>query len=379
MRRTRVAAVGENAAQRTTRLDRIRLRYGWGYGKNDFDFYGLDSGRPGHELTNYLGYRWYRYKLRPALNTKWARSITEDKWIFYRLADSFGLPAPRTFGLYDQTYGTTWDLERPLRTVEDLLAELSRLRPEAVVLKPNGGYQGRNLLLLDSIDHGSGRAVTGAGDETTLEAVLRSVDAAAGMGGYPGYVVQERIHNHPVLAEVAPYAANTVRVQTLLSDDGDVHVLGAALRLGREGAMVDNFSQGGVAVRVNPQTGVTGRGVAKKQSGFLAHHPDSGVLLEGRQVPYWDDVLRLVRRGARCFTGLRGIGWDVAVTPTGPVLIEANNNWDLQLVQMHSDGYLADPAFRRWMTELGAPLPSGSVLQGFVGRWLWPLRERIRK
>jgi hypothetical protein len=98
-----VAAVGENAAPRTAGLDRIRLRYGWGYDKSDFDFYGLDIGRPGHEFTNYLGYRWYRYKLRPALNTKWARSITEDKWIFYRLADSFGLPAPRTFGLYDQT------------------------------------------------------------------------------------------------------------------------------------------------------------------------------------------------------------------------------------------------------------------------------------
>jgi Sugar-transfer associated ATP-grasp len=366
------------AAQRSDigRLDRVRLRYGWGFEKSDFECYGLAGSRPGHDPTNYLGYRWYRYKVRPALNTKWARSITEDKWIFYRLIDSFGLPAPQTYGLYDPAYGTTWDLARPLRTADDLVEELARLRPPAVVLKPNGGHQGQNLLILDRIDHDSGRAVTGAGEDTAVEEALRSVDIT-GMGGYPGYIVQERLANHPALAELAPYATNTVRVQTLLSEMGEVHVLGAVLRLSRRGKMVDNFSQGGVAVAVDPETGVTGRGITK-HSDFISRHPDSGVDLAGRQLPFWDEVLSLVRRGAGCLTGLRGVGWDVAVTPTGPVVVEANNNWDLQVLQTHTDGYLADPIFRRWMADVGAPLPSGNVLQGLVGRWLWPVIARIR-
>jgi hypothetical protein len=356
------------------RLARLRLRYGWGYETSDFRYYGADSGEP-----DYLGYGWYRYKMRDVVNSKWARSITEDKWIFSRLADSFGLPAPRTFGLYDRTYGASWDLARPLRTVDDLLAELHRLRPDGVVLKPNGGMQGYQLLVLDTVDWDSGRVTTRAGDATTLEEALAGVDVTTALGGYPGYLVQECLRNHPDLQELAPYATNTLRVQTLLGADGEVLVLGAVLRLSRRGRMVDNFSQGGVAVHVDTRTGMTGPGLLKDDPTPVTRHPDSGVEFSGRPVPCWDDVVALVHRGARCLTGLHAIGWDIAVTPAGAVVVEANNNWDLQIVQAHSDGYLVDPEFRQVMAGLGAPLPTGNVVQGMVGRWVWPVLGRLRR
>lgn len=369
------------AAARSTvsALDRVRLRYGWGFETSDFEFYGLTSGRPAGEGSRYLGYRWFRYKVRDALNTKWARSITEDKWIFHRLLDSLGLPAPQTFGLYHRSYGTTWDLARPLRTSRDLLDELERLRPQGLVLKPSGGSQGYRLLILESIDWDTGRARTRTGEATTLETALAAVDPGAGLGGYPGHLVQECLANHPVLQDLAPYATNTLRVQTLLADDGEVHLLGAVLRLGRKGNAVDSFSQGGVAVDIDTRTGRTGLGLLQGQPGFVSRHPDSGAELVGRQVPFWDDVVSLVRRGAGCFTGLRSIGWDIAVTPSGALIVEANNDWGLQILQAFTDGYLADPEFRRLMAELRVPLPSGNVVQGFVGRWLWPLKARLSR
>jgi len=360
------------------RLARARLRYGWGFESSDFRFYGADGGAPGNDGTPYLGYRWYRYKVRDVLNSKWARSVTEDKWVFARLADGFGLAAPRTYGLYDRTYGTTWDTQRPLRTLQDLLDEIDRLRPDGLVLKPNGGMQGLQLVVLRSIDHGAGTAITAAGDATTLERALGGIDPAAGLGGYPGHIVQEHLHNHPVFDELAPYATNTLRVQTMLGDDGEVHLLGAVLRLSRRGNVVDNFSQGGVAVKVDTMTGRTGTGVTKKDPRRIHAHPDSGVEFADRQIPFWDDVVSLVSRGGRCLTGLRAIGWDIAVTPTGPVVVEANNNWDLQILQAHTDGFLADPTFRRLMGESGVPLPSGQVWRGFVGRWAWPVLARVR-
>jgi len=356
-------------------MERLRLRYGWGFDTSDFAVYGQDGHLREDRATNYLGYHWYRYKIRPALNDKWARSITEDKWVFYRLMDSFRLSAPRTFGLFDRTYGVTWDLARPLRTTDDLLAELDRLRPDGVVVKPNGGNQGRGVLVLDSVDPDTGRAVPRAGDVTTIEQAVDGLD----VGGGTSYVVQELLRNHPVLDELAPYATNTLRVQTLFSEDGRVHVLGAVLRLGRRGTMVDNVSQGGIGVHVDVATGVTGRGFTRGHRPLLAEHPDSGAALEGRQLPCWDELLQLVQQAAGRLPGLHAVGWDVALTPAGPVIVEANNNWDLQLLQVHTDGYLADPTFRAWMTDLGAPLPSGNVLQGLVGRRLWPVLERLRQ
>src|SRR4051812_33513864 len=171
------------------RIQRARLRYGWGFDKSDFEYYGL-AERPESDATDYLGYHWYRYKIRPAMNSQWARSITEDKWVFYRLADSFGWPTPQTFGVYDPTYGTTRDLARPLRSVPELMAELDRVRPDGVVLKPNGGNQGQGVLVLESINYDSGDAVTRAGEAVRLERALAELDVAGGKGGYPGYIVQ---------------------------------------------------------------------------------------------------------------------------------------------------------------------------------------------
>src|SRR4051794_4815602 len=94
-----------------SRVDSLRLRYGWGFENSDLEFYGFTSGRPAREGERYLGYRWFRYQVREALNSKWARSVTEDKWIFSRLADSLALPAPQTYGLYHPSHGTTWDLQ----------------------------------------------------------------------------------------------------------------------------------------------------------------------------------------------------------------------------------------------------------------------------
>ena len=53
--------------------------------------------------------------------------------------------------------------------------------------------------------------------------------------------------------------------------------------------------------------------------------PDAPVLLQ-RLNP--DSLARgLVERSALLFQPMRTLGWDVAVTPRGPVVIEANNWW----------------------------------------------------
>jgi hypothetical protein len=300
--------------------------------------------------------------------------------IFSRLADSLALPAPQTYGLYHTpSHGTTWDLQRPLRTSSDLLEELRRLRPSSIVLKPIGGNQGHRLVILEHIDHDSGAAITRTGEVTSLAAAVAEVDPSVGMGGCPGYLLQECLDNHPLLEELAPYATNTLRVQSVLADDGEVHLLGAVLRLGRKGNSVDSFSQGGVAVHVDTRTGTTGRGLMQGPVRFVSQHPDTHADLAGRTVPFWDEVVSLVARGAGSLTGLRSIGWDIAVTPAGPLVVEANNDWGLQILQAFTGGYLADPAFRRLMADLRVPLPSGKLGIGLVGRWLWPLMSRIRR
>lgn len=53
----------------------------------------------------------------------------------------------------------------------------------------------------------------------------------------------------------------------------------------------------------------------------------TGVPLVGFQVPYWPEIMTLVKAAALRHPGNRSIGWDVVVTDDGPGLIEGNHDW----------------------------------------------------
>lgn len=137
----------------SSRTDRLQLLLRWGYQSSDVDVYGFNDGRPIRDAARYLGYDWYLSHVRPVLNAQWAKPLTESKWVFYRFADALGLPTPHTLGLFDSTYGVSWDGQRRLQRVPQVLEELALRRPGGLVLKPVGGGQGKQLLILDSIDH----------------------------------------------------------------------------------------------------------------------------------------------------------------------------------------------------------------------------------
>ena len=58
----------------------------------------------------------------------------------------------------------------------------------------------------------------------------------------------------------------------------------------------------------------------------LAAAPREGV--EGRQLPDWQEAVALALRGAEALLPQRTMGFDVGLTPTGPVIVEANRGYD---------------------------------------------------
>ncbi|MEE2775439.1 MAG: sugar-transfer associated ATP-grasp domain-containing protein, partial [Acidobacteriota bacterium] len=74
-------------------------------------------------------------------------------------------------------------------------------------------------------------------------------------------------------------------------------------------------------------------------------HPETGVAIEGLQVPRWQDLLSTALRAARAFPQMPFIGWDVLVTEEGPALLEANTLPALPVWQVH-EPLLDDPRSR---------------------------------
>jgi hypothetical protein len=65
-------------------------------------------------------------------------------------------------------------------------------------------------------------------------------------------------------------------------------------------------------------------------------HPVTGARVKGFRLPDWHRALDLTLRAHRVFYDFPSIGWDVALTPEGPVLVEANYNWNAVTTQQAS-------------------------------------------
>jgi hypothetical protein len=50
-------------------------------------------------------------------------------------------------------------------------------------------------------------------------------------------------------------------------------------------------------------------------------------------LPHWDEVKALAVRAHAAFAGRLMIGWDIAITEDGPVVIEGNRGPDMDLMQ----------------------------------------------
>ena len=136
------------------------------------------------------------------------------------------------------------------------------------------------------------------------------------------------------MSQLYPHSVNTIRMVTVMQE-GEPAIFCCNGRLGSMGRTKDNWSIGGITVAVDATTGHFGRyGFYKPGYGTrIESHPDTGVRLEGFQVPYWREATRLVLNLHRVFYGFHSLGWDVALTESGPVIIEANEAWLLTFMQ----------------------------------------------
>ena len=60
----------------------------------------------------------------------------------------------------------------------------------------------------------------------------------------------------------------------------------------------------------------------------IERHPDSGVRFRDFLVPQWPMLREAAKHAAAAFPEFRTVGWDVALTPDGPVILEGNWHYD---------------------------------------------------
>jgi hypothetical protein len=139
-------------------------------------------------------------------------------------------------------------------------------------------------------------------------------------------IVLPRLVNHPAIAGLAEETLMAVRVFTCIDERGEPEVVMAMLRiLGKLEPRWKSLTEW--AAPIDLATGRLGLLTGDVPESFTiraAKHPRTGHQVEGLLLPYWKDVHAAALAAHKMANDRFIVGWDIAVTPTGPVILEGN-------------------------------------------------------
>ena len=186
---------------------------------------------------------------------------------------------------------------------------------EAIFAKPNHGSCGQGVEKLRVADFADAEAML----EYIREKKL--------------VILEHALPQHPDMARLHPQSVNTMRIVTDVVDGG-VEVAYIVLKIGRGDSCCDNSGRGGVICRVDEATGKIRSVATDDYFNVFETHPDTGVTFMGYQLPLVPEAIALAKQAATVIPQMRHVGWDVAITPDGPAIIEGNEYPGTDLCQL---------------------------------------------
>ncbi|MDO4941104.1 MAG: sugar-transfer associated ATP-grasp domain-containing protein [Erysipelotrichaceae bacterium] len=146
--------------------------------------------------------------------------------------------------------------------------------------------------------------------------------------------VEDLIEQHPKMSTLSSNSINTVRIVTLVKDN-KAHFLYSILRMGIGEMSVDNSSSGGLNTCLDEKGRIIKACFSDKTGLYYTNHPTTGMYLVGFEVPMYQETIDLCLKAALEEPRLGYIGFDVAITPKGPIIVEANDLPGYDMPQNH--------------------------------------------
>jgi alpha-L-glutamate ligase-like protein len=240
--------------------------------------------------------------------------LVDDKIACKEALEAAGVPVAPTLAICDGLY----DVDR--------VVELLSARGSFVV-KPASSSGGEGIVVLAERARGGWWTAGGRfyREDDLREHLANIVFGTFSKGMEDCALVEERIVQHPVLAEIYPRGLSDIRLLLLR---GTLLMSMIRIPTERSGARA-NLHQGGVGVAIDIETGVTTRAVLRGEP--ITTHPDTGAPLIGVVMPNWGDVVSIGARAAATVP-LGYLGIDVVLDAEhGPLVLEMNARPGLEI------------------------------------------------
>jgi hypothetical protein len=255
--------------------------------------------------------------------------VTEDKGIFQSLCDANSIPTPgRLALLFRDSPGVSSGL--PVPPTKSAWAEaISQFDLDKIVIKPCRHSYGRGLLVPLLRE---GRIESG---NIKFDSVQELANYMFALPELTSWIIQERIQSHFALSELSGTKhLQTIRIYTHVDKNGKIFIVDAFLKVIGGDAAIDNFQNGSLGNFIAPidiDSGQLKSAITRSPNMLwyrLDVHPRTKRTFQEFTIPLWEDAKELVIKSAEHFKPIRSLGWDVAITENGPVVIETNIRWD---------------------------------------------------
>lgn len=257
------------------------------------------------------------------LNPKKYYTLARNKYFTHLLLEEYSIPKAKLYCYYSPE-GRYSDQGR---TSNDLQSTIAILKKESVctcVIKATEDSHGNNVFAVKNVEYTDDDAILTLLDNATIK--------LSNVLGKTALVFEEIIYQSAQFEKFNKTSVNTVRFMTCLYPNGEAKVIATFIKIGRDGAFVDNAGSGGnVDAGVEVSSGKIYDPIIFK--GFretvnIDKHPDSKEQLANVVIENWDKVCAEVCRFQQSMPFVKAVGWDIAITDDGPKVIEMNDFWD---------------------------------------------------
>jgi len=289
----------------------------------------LDPALGTKELSCYVS-RKKLTKLQRALNPVSWEPLLKNKGIFNRYCVAHGIAVPKLFALFFRaTPGWICNGFSPA-TRREWIDVLQTELPNKFIIKPAQGSLGCGVRAFNRQGAAFADSAGSIYSASDLYDIMRA-DAR-----FDSFVIEKTLANHPDIDNLTSNTRlQTLRMVTICDADNRCRVIAAHLKIIAGFGVTDNFANGlsgNMSSSVDLVRGVLKPAKGARPDGSGMHcfneHPHTGRVFSDFTLPYWDEACTLAETAARHFVPIRTVGWDVALTPEGPVILEGNFWWN---------------------------------------------------
>lgn len=150
-----------------------------------------------------------------------------------------------------------------------------------------------------------------------------------------GAIIEEVIEQDERMKRFHPQSINTIRIVTC-NNNGVPFIIYASIRIGVGDSIVDN---GCLTSAVDIESGIISTIPRMVHcSGTFVSHPDTGIQILGVRIPEWEKVKALAIQLSSIVPEQIVIGWDLALSVKGWIVVEANTSPAIQTLAGYQIG-----------------------------------------